>query len=313
VEPGVPAVLHALEAQRLRSVGLANRLDLARWLVDPANPLTARVAVNRLWQAYFGAGLVETENDFGTQGTPPTHPELLDWLATELIARRWSLKEMHRLIVTSATYRQSSVQRADLAKVDPYNRLQGRQNRLRLEAEVVRDAALTAGAKLNAKVGGPSVFPPQPEGVFRFTQVPRDWTPSTGPDRYRRGMYTYFWRSSPHPALIVFDAPNAAETCTRRVRSNTPLQALTLLNDESFHELAQALAARVLRDGPADDAGRLRFAFRLCLAREPTPVESQRLGAFLAQQVQESGSDQKTAWTALARVLLNLDEFITRE
>jgi mono/diheme cytochrome c family protein len=310
VAPGVLGVLHPLQSPRLQSGGLASRLALARWLVDPANPLTARVTVNRLWQAYFGQGLVETENDFGTQGTQPTHPELLDWLATEFMAQGWSMKAMHRLIVTSATYRQASAHRAELAKVDPYNKLLGRQTRLRLEGEIVRDAALSASGRLNGRVGGPGVFPPQPEGVFRFTQVPRDWTASTGPDRYRRGMYTYFWRSAPHPALTVFDAPNAAETCTKRVRSNTPLQALTLLNDEAFHELAQALADRVLRERLPSENERLRYAFRLCVAREPSSAEQERLAMFLKEQ---ADGEARIAWMAVARVLLNLDEFITRE
>jgi uncharacterized protein DUF1553/uncharacterized protein DUF1549/cytochrome c len=331
VTPGVPAVLHSQQTPPTHpsqggdkgasppyeggagGVVGSSRLDLARWLANPANPLTARVTVNRIWQVYFGKGLVETENDFGTQGTPPSHPELLDWLATELIAQRWSLKGMHKLIVMSATYRQASRHCSDLAKIDPQNRLLGRQNRLRLEAEIIRDAALSASGQLNDKVGGPSVFPPQPEGIFRFTQVPRDWTASLGPDRYRRGMYTYFWRSAPHPALVVFDAPNAAETCTRRVRSNTPLQALTLLNDVAFNELAQGLADRLLREVAANDAERLRVLFRLCLCREPLPREIERLRSFLAQQKQECGDDVKAVWTAAARVVMNLDEFVTRE
>ncbi len=312
VRPATPAVLHPLPAKA------ANRLDLAKWLVDPANPLTARVTVNRVWMHHFGLGIVETENDFGTQGTPPTHPELLDWLAVEFRERGWSLKALHRLIVTSATYRQSSKTRPELATVDPRNKLLARQNRLRLEAEVVRDAALAASGLLSPKIGGPSVFPPQPDGVFRFTQVQRDWTPSAGPDRYRRGIYTHFWRSAPHPALTVFDAPESTATCTRRNRSNTPLQALTLLNDLAFYEFAQGLAARVLREAPADDAARLRHAFRLCLAREPRPIEQQRLTALLTQllaapEPMDAQARRFAVWTTLARVLLNLDEFITRE
>jgi mono/diheme cytochrome c family protein len=327
VSPGVPAVLPSLPA-----VNHPNRLDLARWLVDPRNPLTARVTVNRIWQHYFGKGLVETENDFGTQGSLPTHPELLDWLATEFMAQSWSLKAMHRCIVTSATYRQSSRYRPELAKQDPYNHLLGRQARLRLEAEVIRDEGLTASGLLDHQLGGPSVFPPQPDGVFHFTQVPREWKASTGPQRYRRGLYTYFWRAAPHPALIVFDAPDAVSACTRRVRSNTPLQALTLLNDEAFLEFAQALATRALKEVPAGDRERLRYLFRLCLARPPRPAESQRLEDFLRQQLQEfrqaptdaqallpaslspaADAPRLAAWTALARVLFNLDEFITRE
>ena len=304
VHPDVPAVLPPLKPQT------GNRLDLARWLVDPANPLTARVQVNRMWQQYFGSGLVETDNDFGTQGTPPSHPELLDWLATEFIAHGWSMKAMHRLIVTSATYRQSSKARPELATRDPRNKLLARQVRLRLDAEVVRDAALAASGLLSEKLGGPSVFPPQPDGVYRFTQVPRDWKPSPGPDRYRRGLYTHFWRSAPHPALMAFDAPDSTTTCTRRNRSNTALQALTLLNDQAFYEAAQALAARLELDHCRDDAARLQHLFRLGLARSPSPQEQQRLEQLLTAFGQE---DRTGAWTTLARVLLNLDEFITRE
>jgi mono/diheme cytochrome c family protein len=313
VAPDVPAVLPPLVSggvypRRDESGGSPNRLDLARWLVDAKNPLTARVTVNRLWQHYFGLGLVETDNDFGTQGTPPSHPELLDWLATEFVRQGWSLKAMHRLIVTSATYRQSSRARPDLMAVDARNRLLARQVRLRLEAEFVRDVALAASGLLNERVGGPSSFPPQPEGIYRFTQIDKHWRASVGPDRYRRGVYTYFWRSAPHPSLTVFDAPDASGACTRRNRSNTPLQALTLLNDQGQYEFAQALAARVLREGGPDDVGRLRYAFRLCLARQPNEREQQRLGELLAREPAGAG-----AWVTVARVLLNLDEFITRE
>jgi hypothetical protein len=328
VYPGVPAVLHTL-AEEKKSF---NRLDLANWLVDPRNPLTARVVVNRFWQHYFGLGLVETENDFGTQGTPPSHPELLDWLAGEFVGRGWSMKALHRLIVTSAAYRQSSKARPELANLDPRNRLLARQNRLRLEAEAVRDVALAASGLLEPKLGGPSVHPPQPEGVFAFTQVPRDWKADKGGDRYRRGLYTYFWRSAPHPALMAFDAPDSTSTCTRRNRSNTPLQALTLLNDRAFYEFAQALAVRVLRDCCGDDAERVGYAFRACLARAPTAKEQQRLVQMLSQLEEALASDpaevkrlapatlpggvppsQAAAWTLVSRVLLNLDEFITRE
>jgi mono/diheme cytochrome c family protein len=313
VTPGIPSALHPLPGGSTS----ANRLDLARWLVDPANPLTPRVTMNRLWQNHFGLGLVETDNDFGTQGTPPSHPELLDWLATEFLARGGSLKAMHRLIVTSATYRQSSRTRPDLANLDPRNRLLARQSRLRLEAEVVRDVALAASGLLSPKMGGPSVFPPQPEGVYRFTQVPREWKPSAGPDRYRRGLYTYFWRSAPYPALLVFDAPESNTTCTRRNRSNTPLQALTLLNDQAFYEFAQALARRVLAEAQPDEQSRLRLAFRLCMARPPSPLEEARLLQLLTSQDALLSADGDAhsfaAWTTVARVLLNLDEFITRE
>jgi hypothetical protein len=290
------------------------------------------VTVTRLWQRYFGLGLVETENDFGTQGTPPSHAELLDWLATEFSGSGWSLKAMHKLIVTSAVYRQSSRGRPDLAIVDPRNRLLARQSRLRLESEVVRDVALAASGLLHPAVGGPSVFPPQPEGVYAFTQINKNWKAATGPDRYRRGMYTYFWRSAPHPGLTVFDASDANSTCTRRTRSNTPLQALTLLNDQAYFEFAQGLAIRTIREGGATDEERLRYAFRLSLARAPRGMELDRLTGFLAQQrsafqaapeeakpflpaaaPKDADTAQLAAWTVTARVLLNLDEFITRE
>jgi mono/diheme cytochrome c family protein len=328
VTPGTPAALPPLPA-----TPRPNRLDLARWLVSPEQPLTPRVVVNRLWQGHFGLGIVETENDFGTQGTPPSHPELLDWLASELVRSGWSVKHMHRLLVTSATYRQASVLRRDLRERDPRNVLLGRMPRLRLDAEVVRDNALAVSGLLARKVGGPGVFPPQPEGVSKFTQIQRPWQPSPGADRYRRGMYTTFWRSAPHPGLMVFDAPDSTTACTRRNRSNTPLQALTLLNDEAMAECAKALASRVLREAtPADDAGRVDYAARLCLARRPTPDERGRLLTFLAREERELAADpdaakalaptgtpagvpsaKAAAWTGLARVLLNLDETITRE
>jgi mono/diheme cytochrome c family protein len=338
VKAGVPAVLNPLKTPGI------SRLELARWVVDPANPLTSRVAVNRFWMHHFGTGIVETENDFGTQGTPPSHPELLDWLAAEFMASEasggrkspgeesaWSMKKIHRLLVTSATYRQSSNARPELATVDARNRLLARQNRLRLDAELVRDGALTASGLLTRKIGGPSVFPPQPEGVYKFTQLQKDWKVSTGPDRYRRGMYTYFWRSAPHPGLTVFDAPDASTTCTRRNRSNTPLQALTLLNDQAYVEFAQALAARVLKEAKPDDTERIRRAFQLCVARLPSAKEEVRIGQLLKQQLasfrenpeqvqslvpqaaSKAEAEQLAAWTMVARALLNLDEFITRE
>jgi len=266
------------------------------------------------------------------QGIPPTHPELLDWLASELVARKWSLKELHRLIVTSSTYRQASMHRAELAKADPRNRLLGRQNRLRLEAEVVRDVALSASGLLNPKVGGPSVFPPQPDGVFAFTQTQRVWKADTNDARYRRGLYPSFWRSAPHPGLMAFDAPDANTTCTRRNRSNTPLQALTLLNDKAYVEFAQALAVRVLHEATGNDTDLLGHAFHLCFARDPNAVELDRLQALLTSLEREFAENPKeaqrlaprtdlqavtparaAAWTLVSRALLNLDEFITRE
>jgi len=333
VSPGVPKILPALPST---PTAKSNRLDLARWLVSRENPLTARVTVNRIWQAYFGLGLVETENDFGTQGTPPSHPELLDWLATEFVDGGWSMKAIHRQIVTSMTYRQSSAARSDAEAIDPANRLLARQGRLRLDAEMIRDVALSATGLLTPVVGGPSVFPPQPDGVMNQGQMRRAWTADEGPNRYRRGLYTYFWRATPHPSLIVFDAPNAVQACSRRIRSNTPLQALMLLNDESAYEFAQALARRLLREAPTSDDRRIDLAFRLCLSRLPSNLERSRLKQVLAEERFEgiSGPDRRdeltaatdpvdrvrnwsqvdlAAWTTLSRVLLNLDEFITRE
>jgi mono/diheme cytochrome c family protein len=308
VAPGTPAILPPLTSA---DTTRPTRLDLARWLFDPAHPLTARVMVNRVWQQYFGRGLVETENDFGTQGLAPSHPELLDWLATEFVAQKWSMKALHRLIVTSATYRQSSRVRPELEIADPVNKLLARQSRLRLDAEVVRDVALSASGLLVPALGGPPVFPPQPDGVMKLGQVKRDWTPSTGEGRHRRGLYTHFWRATPHPALAVFDAADGFSACTRRLRSNTPLQALTLLNDQQFYEFAGALAARIEREGGATDASRIDYAFRLCVARTPTRDESRRVADLLAQ-LQPTASARE-AWITVARVLLNLDETITRE
>ncbi len=326
VSPGVFGVLPGLPAKKKN-----DRLDLARWLVDGKNPLVGRVTVNRLWQRHFGLGLVETENDFGTQGTKPSHPELLDWLADEFVRQGWSLKAMHRLIVGSAVYRQSSRARPDLRVLDPRNLLLARQNRLRLEAEVVRDVALAASGLLTTTIGGPGVYPPQPAGVYSFTQVPKNWVAATGPNRFRRGMYTFFWRSAPHPGLTVFDAPDATAACTRRNRSNTPLQALTLLNDQAHVECAQALAVRVLRSKGSDDE-RLEKAFRLVVSRPPGTRERailtsllHRQRAALADDAREAKSlvrdtrlpgvevTEQAAWVQVSRVLLNLDEFITRE
>ncbi len=307
VRPGVFGVLPPLKANPQAG---QNRLDLARWLVSADNPLTPRVVVNRMWQQYFGKGLVETENDFGIQGALPTHPELLDWLAVQLVQRGWGLKDMHRLIVTSAAYRQSSALRPDLRAKDPDNRLLGRQHRLRLEAEIIRDAALAASGLLTRTLGGPGVYPPQPPEIFAFTQNNHPWPESKGPDRYRRGMYTFIWRQSQHPLLTTFDAPDAQVACTRRNRSNTPLQALHLANDPTFVEIAQGLAQRVTTEGPPDDTGRIDYAFRLCFSRPPADAERSRLLQYLEQQRQGNAPQ---AWMMLARVLLNLDEFVTRE
>ena len=324
VWPGTPEVLPALQEKERYT-----RLDLARWLVSENNPLTARVTVNRMWQRYFGRGIVETENDFGTQGSAPSHPGLLDWLASELMAQDWSLKAIHRTIATSATYRQSSKHRPDAGKKDPRNLLLARQNRLRVESEIVRDLALSASGMLSPEIGGPSVYPAQPPGVM----IGHPWPESSGPDRYRRGIYTHFWRKSPHPGLMVFDSPDGLTAATSRERSNTPLQALTLLNDTGFHEFAQGLAKRVLSERPdASNSEQIEHAFRLCLTRPPQQLEKDRLDRLLAAQLDdfrtnpseafeiltlpnEKGTDlpETAAWTMVAAVILNLDEFITRE
>jgi hypothetical protein len=326
---GLAAVRPPLPAQEGRT-----RLDLARWLVDPENPLTPRVTLNRMWMHYFGRGLVETEEDFGTQGAPPTHPELLDWLASELMRRRWSLKAMHRLIVTSNTYRQSSKFRSELIEKDPRNLLLARQERVRMDAEIVRDAALSASGLLTPAIGGPGVRPPQPAGVYAFTQRARGWNADTGPARYRRAMYTIFYRSAPYPLFTTFDAPDFQSVCTRRGRSNTPLQALTVANDEAFIELAQALAARIVREVPADDAAaRIRRGYLLCLCRPPSQQELEALRSFYERRKADFAQDATAAKKLLSaelaktntpaataaalvcvsRAILNTDNFITRE
>ncbi len=311
VTPGTPAVLHPFEPGAADSE--VDRFTFAHWLTSTNNPLLARVTVNRVWQQYFGKGLVETENDFGTQGLPPSHPELLDWLAVEFMEGGWSLRHLHRLIVTSATYRQSSHARPDLAVKDPNNRLLARQNRLRLDAEIVRDVALSVSGLLSDEIGGPSVFPPQPDGVMSLGQVKREWRPSKNEDRYRRGMYTFFYRATPHPALAVFDAPDSFSACSRRPRSNTPLQALTLLNDEGFFEFARHFAERIASAPAADDAARMQRAFEICLSRPPQPDELASLNRLLAVEREHDADAGGQAWLSIARVLLNLDETITRE
>ncbi len=305
VQPAYPTALSTTRAGKRLT-----RLDLAKWLTSAENPLTARVTVNREWQKFFGRGLVETENDFGLQGNFPTHPELLDWLAVEFREGGWSFKKFHKFIVTSATYKQASATRKDLSEKDPRNLLLGRQTRLRLEAEIIRDASLSASGMLNPKVGGAGVFPPQPREVFAFTQSNHPWVESKGPDRYRRGMYTYIWRQSQHPLLTTFDAADAQVVCTKRNRSNTPLQALHMANDPVFVEFATALGTRIEADGPTDDAGKIAFAYRVCFSRGPTSAEAARVQAYLDAKRK---ADPKTAWVAVARVLMNLDEFITRE
>jgi hypothetical protein len=325
VSPDIPAMLPKLPV----SEAPRTRLDLARWLVQRENPLTARVTVNRVWARYFGRGLVETENDFGLQGALPTHPELLDWLADKFMDQSWSLKQLHRLILNSATYHQASALRPELAVIDPLDKLLGRQSRLRVEAEIVRDLGLSVSGLLSDTIGGPSAHPPQSEDVFAFTQIRRAWPTSTGSERYRRGMYTFFMRSAPYPMLTTFDTPVFNVACTLRQRSNTPLQSLTMANDETVIEMARAFGKRAFQHATSD-RDRVGFAFRLCFARTAESSELERLVEYVAQQRNNFATspenarklagdsslkpiEDAAAWTALARVLLNLDEFITRE
>jgi mono/diheme cytochrome c family protein len=328
-----------------------DRLDLARWLVSPEHPLTSRVVVNRVWQQFFGRGLVPTADEFGTQGERPSHPELLDWLATDFQANHWSMKHLHRLIVTSSTYRQSAVARPELADRDPYNCWLARQNRLRIEAEVVRDVALAASGLLAPTIGGPSVRPPQPAGISDLTyDNSAKWQVNQGADRYRRGLYIWFQRTSPYPSLVGFDAPEATLVCTRRERSNTPLQALTLLNDVVFFECAQHLGRHMMLSTPAAIAdpndeikARIRFAFETAISRKPTSDDLETLrdlynetyqrccenpnfshelvgkspAPSAAKTERSENGDQHfahgAACVAVARAVINLDEFITRE
>jgi hypothetical protein len=342
VTPGVPAFLHSLPKDEPPT-----RLTFAKWLAARESPTTARVLVNRVWQAYFGAGLVTTPEDFGRQADKPSHPELLDWLAVEFMepttgdtgdtGKRpgWSQKELHKLIVTSATYRQSSKMTPELLERDPQNRLLARGPRFRGDAEVVRDVALAASGLLNDKVGGPSVFPPLPAFMLLppVSYGPKVWKESTGPDRYRRALYTFRFRSLPYPALQAFDAPNGDFACVRRSRSNTPLQALTALNEPVFVECAQALGLKALTEGGDTDADRLTFAFRRCVTRKPTVEETAELLALLKKQKERFGkpdakplevagvkeppkgttSADLAAWAIVSRVLLNLDETVTKE
>lgn len=338
VQPDVPA---AVPPKLSTEAATANRLELARWLVSPENPLVARVIVNRNWGHFFPLGLVETENDFGIQGTPPTHPALLDWLALELRDGGWSIKRLHRQIVGSATYQQSSAAREDLESIDANNKLLARQSRLRVEAEIVRDCGLQASGLVDNRLGGPSVYPPQPDGVYAFTQNKAPWPTSKGGDRFRRGMYTFFRRSAPYPTLTTFDTPRFDTTCTRRVRSNTPLQSLTQANDVASLEMATALGRR-LWEHPGDTAARIELAFEVCLARVPASEEAASLEAYWNAQQQQFANDskaadallsslsaqpgwpklstgqlepdsQRAAWIMVARVMMNLDEFVTRE
>ena len=331
----VPAALHPLPDNQM-----PNRLGLAHWLVDGENPLTARVAVNRAWDQFFGRGIVETSEDFGTQGAPPSHPELLDWLATEFVQKQWHPKAIHKEIVLSATYRQSSAAPPALEERDPYNRLLARGPRFRMEAEMVRDAVLAASGLLSRKSGGPSVFPPQPDGIWDIPYSSEKWIPSEGEDRYRRGLYVFIRRSATYPSFMTFDATSREHTTVRRVRTNTPLQALTALNDEAYFEAARALASRALREvatvpqnpSSGSPSAVAAYAFRLVATRTPRSEEIERIVASYTRQLEHFRGDpadaarvvkgyaiggvdtaEQAAWTLVANALLNLDEAITKE
>jgi hypothetical protein len=330
VKPGLPAALHGAPA----GIKL-DRLGLARWLVDPDNPLTARVAVNRLWQEIFGVGIVETSEEFGTQGEPPSHPELLDWLATEYVRLGWDTKRLLKQIVTSATYRQRSQASDRLARLDPYNRLLARGPRVRLTAESLRDCALASSGLLSPKMYGPPVHPFQPvNGLAAAFGASTDWQTSPGDDSHRRALYTRWRRNLPYPSMIAFDVPERAVCSMRRLRTNTPIQALVTLNDPVFVEAAQALARRIMTDGGQTFSSRAAFGFNLVLARPPADAESNRLVA-LFQAARSSLAAEPTraallatkpagplppeidaldaaAWTVVGNVLLNLDESLTK-
>jgi hypothetical protein len=343
VNAGTPAFLHPLQYDSsldIRHSPLPSRLTFACWLTDKRSPTTARVLVNRIWQAYFGTGLVSTPEDFGMQSEAPSHPELLDWLACELMDSGWSMKHIHRLITTSAGYRQSSRVSSDLYVKDPYNRLLARGPRLRVDAEIVRDIALSASGLLNDKMGGPSIFSPAPDFLFLppSSYAPFPWKEETGAERYRRALYTFRRRSTPYPALQVFDAPNGDFSCVRRMCSNTPLQALVSLNETVFVECAQALARKTLAEGGTTDSERISYAFKRAVARSPKPDEVQELKTLLDKQTKRIAEGwvnpseiatgkievpnelpkgatpaQLAAYTVVSRVLLNLDETITKE
>jgi hypothetical protein len=323
VEPGALSMLPPMPSRAPR-----NRLTFARWLVDAENPLVGRVIMNRQWAALFGRGIVRTTEDFGYQGELPTHPELLDWLAVEFVRRGWSLKEMHRLMVSSATYQQSSQVTPELLETDPQNKLLAHGPRLRLEAELVRDAVLQVSGLLSPKVGGPSVFSPQPPGISsEGTYGALPWKVSPGADRYRRGLYTFSKRTAPFAMFSTFDAPSGEACVARREVSNTPLQALTLLNDSAFVEAAQALG-RTVAAQPGTTESRASDLFRRCLVRQPDTQELKLLVDFYNAQKERLNNKQldaravaglgpgdpgeRAAWTAVARVVLNLDETITR-
>jgi len=345
VAPTTPAALHPFEhdqasrgrqlpdSSRDHSTAQPNRLTLAKWLVSPENPLVGRVTINRWWAEFFGQGLVGTPEDFGTQGDPPTHPELLDWLAVEFVENGWSMKHIHRLIVTSATYQQSSKVTPRQLKRDPYNKLLARGPRFRLPAEAIRDNALAIAGLLSKKMGGPPVFPPQPPKIWRHVgrNAPK-YDTDTDEDRFRRGIYVVWRRSAPYPSFVNFDAPDRGACVVNRSRTNTPLQALTLLNDPAYVEMAQALAERIETDNPdMTDRQRVEYGFRLCTSRQPTSDEVQTLlelfesqhkmladapqaaQALVPTETNKTDRPRLAAWFFVANTLLNLDETVTKE
>jgi hypothetical protein len=331
MQPQVPVTLGKVATEQAR----ATRLDLARWLTARDNPLVSRVVVNRLWKLVFGQGLTATPDDLGSQGGLPTHPDLLDWLATEFIESDWDLKAIIKQMVASRAYRRSSTASALMRLKDPGNRWLARQNRFRIDAELVRDNALAVSGMLTTKIGGRSVKPYQPPGYWIFLNFPkRDYTPDHGADQYRRGLYTYWQRTFLHPSLLAFDASTREECVVDRPRSNTPLQALVLLNDPTYTECARALAIRVIREGGSEAASRVDRAFRLVLARPPRPQEASLLLTLVEKHCRQLQADrgaarallgigdapipldtdavELAAWISAARVLLNLQETVTR-
>jgi hypothetical protein len=330
VKPILPAAFTKLPAGQS-----GNRLGLAKWLVSRDNPLTARVAVNRYWAQLFGLGIVETEEDFGTQGALPTNPQLLDWLAVDFMDHGWDLKSLLKKLVTSATYRQSAVVSPEALAADPRNRLLSHFPRRRLDAEAVRDQALALSGMLSHKIGGPSVYPPQPDGLWRAAfNGERTWATSTGEDRYRRGLYTFWRRTVPYPSMATFDAPSR-EICTvRRIPTNTPLQALVTMNDPVYVELSQAFGRRIVREGGATTTDRARFGLRLALCRPPTEAQVQALVALFEKEQAHYRADAEAAkklatdplgalpqgletadaaaWTVVGNVLLNLDGVLAK-
>lgn len=333
LDPVSPGTVSTLPAPPARKTGDHDRLELAHWLVDGQNPLVPRVAANHIWANLFGEGIVRTVNDFGIRGERPTHPELLDWLAQSYIDLGWSRKALIKTIVMSSTYRQSSKHRPELTDIDPTNMSLYRQNRFRVEAEILRDLSLAVSGLLSRKIGGPSVFPPMPEAASAVNYNSAfKWKTSPGGDQHRRGIYTFFKRTAPHPNLMTFDCPDSNVTCVQRTRSNTPIGALVTLNNPVYLEAAQALTLRLLEGDFASDAERLRHAFRSCVARPPSDVELARLEKLLAssrdwyasqsEQAEKtlgsyrpakSTSAEAASWVATVRIILNLDEFITRE